>query len=60
VTLWCSRRRRPSGELFLDGVRVPDGARLGELGQGFKVAMSALDHGRISLGAGCVGIAAFV
>ena len=50
-------RAQDTGELFLDGVRVPDGARLGELGQGFKVAMSALDHGRISLGAGCVGIA---
>jgi len=36
---------------------VPDAARLGGLGEGFKVAMSALDHGRISLGAGCVGIA---
>ena len=38
-------------------MRVPDENRLGELGSGFKVAMSALDHGRISLGAGCVGIA---
>jgi alkylation response protein AidB-like acyl-CoA dehydrogenase len=36
---------------------VPADALLGEEGQGFKVAMSALDHGRISLGAGCVGIA---
>ncbi len=50
-------RSQDTGELFLDGVRVPDSARLGELGQGFKVAMSALDNGRISLGAGCVGIA---
>jgi alkylation response protein AidB-like acyl-CoA dehydrogenase len=31
---------------------------LGGEGEGFKVAMSALDNGRISLGAGCVGIAA--
>jgi hypothetical protein len=38
-------------------VRVPDTAQLGGEGEGFKVAMSALDHGRISLGAGCVGIA---
>ena len=30
---------------------------LGEEGEGFKVAMSALDNGRISLAAGCVGIA---
>jgi hypothetical protein len=50
-------RSQDTGELFLDGVRVPDSARLGEEGQGFKVAMSALDNGRISLGAGCVGIA---
>ena len=50
-------RAQDTAELFLDGVRGPDDARLGELGSGFKVAMSALDHGRISLGAGCVGIA---
>ena len=50
-------RAQDTGELFLDGVRVPDENRLGAPGQGFKVAMSALDHGRISLGAGCVGIA---
>ena len=50
-------RAQDTAELVLDGVRVPDENRLGELGSGFKVAMSALDHGRISLGAGCVGIA---
>jgi alkylation response protein AidB-like acyl-CoA dehydrogenase len=50
-------RAQDTAELFLDGVRVPADALLGEEGQGFKVAMSALDHGRISLGAGCVGIA---
>ena len=50
-------RAQDTAELHLDGVRVPDSARLGELGAGFKVAMSALDHGRISLAAGCVGIA---
>jgi alkylation response protein AidB-like acyl-CoA dehydrogenase len=50
-------RAQDTAELFLDGVRVPDENRLGELGSGFKVAMSALDHGRVSLGAGCVGIA---
>jgi alkylation response protein AidB-like acyl-CoA dehydrogenase len=49
-------RAQDTAELYLDGVRVPDENRLGELGGGFKVAMSALDHGRISLGAGCVGI----
>jgi butyryl-CoA dehydrogenase len=50
-------RAQDTAEIFLDGVRVPDENRLGDLGSGFKVAMSALDHGRISLGAGCVGIA---
>jgi hypothetical protein len=50
-------RAQDTAELFLDGVRVPDTSRLGDEGGGFKVAMSALDHGRISLGAGCVGIA---
>jgi alkylation response protein AidB-like acyl-CoA dehydrogenase len=50
-------RAQDTAELFLDGVRVGAGDVVGELGGGFKVAMSALDHGRISLGAGCVGIA---
>jgi butyryl-CoA dehydrogenase len=50
-------RAQDTAEVFLDGVRVPDSSRLGAEGNGFKVAMSALDNGRISLAAGCVGIA---
>src|SRR5204862_4090418 len=50
-------RAQDTGELHLDGVRVPDENRLGAEGDGFQVAMSALDSGRISLAAGCVGIA---
>jgi alkylation response protein AidB-like acyl-CoA dehydrogenase len=50
-------RAQDTAELFFDNVRVPDGARLGDEGAGFKVAMSALDNGRISLAAGSVGIA---
>ena len=50
-------RAQDTAELFFDGVRVPDSARLGEEGAGFKVAMSALDNGRISLAAGAVGVA---
>ncbi len=50
-------RAQDTAELFLDEVRVPGDARLGEEGSGFRIAMTALDHGRISLGAGCVGIA---
>ena len=36
--------------------RVADDALLGEVGDGFKIAMSALDRGRYSVAAGCVGI----
>ena len=42
--------------ISLDDVHVPEGALLGEVGEGFKVAMSALDSGRYSVAAGCVGI----
>jgi alkylation response protein AidB-like acyl-CoA dehydrogenase len=50
-------RAQDTAELSLDAVRVPADALLGAEGEGFKVAMSALDNGRISLAAGCVGIA---
>jgi alkylation response protein AidB-like acyl-CoA dehydrogenase len=50
-------RAQDTAEIFLTGVRVPDSARLGDEGAGFKVAMSALDNGRISLAAGAVGVA---
>ncbi|WP_405010619.1 acyl-CoA dehydrogenase family protein [Kitasatospora sp. NBC_01539] len=50
-------RGQATAELTLDAVRVPDSARLGDEGQGFKVAMSALAKGRMSVAAGCVGIA---
>jgi len=45
-----------TAELSLDGVEVPDSALMGEVGDGFKIAMSALDSGRFSVAAGCVGI----
>ncbi|HEV2343314.1 MAG TPA: acyl-CoA dehydrogenase family protein [Actinocrinis sp.] len=50
-------RGQPTAELVFDGVRVPDSARLGPQGKGFTVAMSALAKGRMSVAAGCVGIA---
>jgi alkylation response protein AidB-like acyl-CoA dehydrogenase len=50
-------RAQDTGELFLEGVRVPANSVLGEEGGGMKVALSALDTGRISLAAGCAGIA---
>jgi hypothetical protein len=45
-----------TASLALDDVEVSADAMLGEVGDGFKVAMSALDSGRYSVAAGCVGI----
>ncbi|SDT29585.1 hypothetical protein SAMN05216371_1804 [Streptomyces sp. TLI_053] len=50
-------RGQATAALSFDGVRVPDSARLGEVGKGFTVAMAALAKGRMSVAAGCVGIA---
>jgi alkylation response protein AidB-like acyl-CoA dehydrogenase len=50
-------RSSDSSELILDNVRVADSARLGEVGDGFKIAMSALDSGRYSVASGAVGTA---
>jgi butyryl-CoA dehydrogenase len=49
-------RASDTAELSLDAVELPGEAMLGEVGDGFKVAMSALDSGRYSVAAGCVGI----
>ena len=49
-------RSSDTAEISLDEVEVPDEALLGEVGDGFKVAMSALDNGRYSVAAGCVGV----
>ena len=45
-----------TASIALEDVEVPEDAVLGEVGDGFKVAMSALDSGRYSVAAGCVGI----
>ncbi|AZM88434.1 acyl-CoA dehydrogenase family protein [Streptomyces sp. W1SF4] len=50
-------RGQATAELTLDAVRVPASAMLGPEGKGFSVAMSALAKGRMSVAAGCVGIA---
>ncbi|MGW5138136.1 acyl-CoA dehydrogenase family protein [Nocardia beijingensis] len=50
-------RGQATAELVLDGVRVPDSARLHDEGKGFTVAMAALAKGRMSVAAGCVGLA---
>jgi alkylation response protein AidB-like acyl-CoA dehydrogenase len=50
--LWAS----DTAAIALDDVVAGPDAMLGEVGDGFKVAMSALDSGRYSVAAGCVGI----
>jgi alkylation response protein AidB-like acyl-CoA dehydrogenase len=45
-----------TASISLDDVEATDEQMLGEVGDGFKVAMSALDSGRYSVAAGCVGI----
>ncbi|WP_433124574.1 acyl-CoA dehydrogenase family protein [Micromonospora sp. CA-240977] len=50
-------RGQATGELRLDEVRVPDAARLGAEGGGFRLALATLAKGRMSVAAGCVGIA---
>ncbi|MGW7327770.1 acyl-CoA dehydrogenase family protein [Streptomyces sp. NPDC054840] len=50
-------RGQATAELVLEGVRVPASAMLGPEGKGFSVALSALAKGRMSVAAGCVGIA---
>jgi alkylation response protein AidB-like acyl-CoA dehydrogenase len=47
----------PTGVIRLDEVRVPDTHRVGEVGQGFAVAMHTLDRSRPTIGAQAVGIA---
>jgi acyl-CoA dehydrogenase len=47
----------PIGALELRGVEVPASARIGELGQGMKLAMQTLDQFRVSVGAAAVGMA---
>jgi acyl-CoA dehydrogenase len=50
-------RACPAAELVFDGAIVPAENRLGGEGEGYRIALSALGEGRISIAAGCVGIA---
>jgi butyryl-CoA dehydrogenase len=49
-------RGSKSSQIFLDDVRLPADALLGEVGGGFKIAMSTLDGGRIGIAAQAIGI----
>ncbi len=48
-------RASDTATVFLDGVQVSDSQRLGEVGEGFKIALNTLDNGRISVAAAAVG-----
>ena len=50
-------RASPTVEVVMDNVRIPEDYRLGPEGIGFTVAMTALDSGRITIGATSVGLA---
>ncbi|AWE49164.1 MULTISPECIES: acyl-CoA dehydrogenase family protein [Streptomyces] len=47
----------PTAQVHFDGVRVGDDRRLGEEGQGFAIALSALDSGRLGIAACAIGVA---
>ena len=49
-------RASEHAHIYFENARVPATALLGGEGQGFKVAMSALDHGRLGVAAGAVGV----
>ncbi len=47
----------PTAQIHLDGVRIPDERRIGEEGQGFAIALCALDSGRLGIAACAIGLA---
>ena len=53
----CGIRGSSTTEMLFDGVRVPKANLLGELHEGFKIAMDTLDGGRIGIASQAVGIA---
>lgn len=51
------QRASPTYEMVLEGVRVPVDHRLGEVGDGLRIALATLDQTRIPVAAGAVGVA---
>ncbi|EDY59556.1 MULTISPECIES: acyl-CoA dehydrogenase [Streptomyces] len=47
----------PTAQVHFDAVRVPDVRRIGDEGQGFAIALSALDSGRLGIAACAIGVA---
>jgi alkylation response protein AidB-like acyl-CoA dehydrogenase len=56
-TEFMGMRGHVTGDTTLDGVEVPEDAVLGEIGQGFRIAMGTIDQARTGLGAIGLGIA---
>ena len=50
-------RSSPTWQLVLDDAQVPVGARLGDEGEGFKIALASLDSGRLGIAACATGLA---
>jgi alkylation response protein AidB-like acyl-CoA dehydrogenase len=50
-------RACPAAELVFEGCEVPAANRLGAEGDGYRIALSALGEGRVSIAAACVGLA---
>ena len=53
----CGMRANPVSSLFLEDVHVSEKNLLGQIGDGIKIGLSALDTGRIGIGAQALGIA---
>lgn len=49
-------RASKTAAVYFDGCRIPAGNLLGEVGQGFKIALATLDHSRLGIAAQSVGI----
>lgn len=49
-------RASDHAHIRFENMRVPKSALLGNVGEGFRVAMSALDHGRLGVAAGALGV----
>ncbi|RYD59693.1 MAG: acyl-CoA dehydrogenase [Sphingomonadales bacterium] len=50
-------RSSPTGEVFMDNVRVPESQILGRVGNGFRMLMDSLDAERVLVGASTIGLA---
>jgi alkylation response protein AidB-like acyl-CoA dehydrogenase len=47
----------PTAQVHFDGVRIPDARRIGDEGEGFAIALAALDSGRLGIAACAIGVA---